>query len=359
MRKSRLAKIEAELMRLQEGDLLTPVKIEGAGVYHSILKRLDTLRIAMLKLQDSQVDIANRTNTAIASVAHDMKTPLQVIGGYAECLSDGMDDKNYAELILQKTEQMNEMVLSLVEQSHAELEKNKNAKTVSNAREYFTEAINRMRPVAEAKGITIKHKKVPNVPIRLDSYQFGRVVQNLISNAVKYSPSGTTITVSYRLWAKSLFFKVKDRGQGIAKASLPYIFDQFYTEDKTRANSQSNGLGLYITKEIVRDHGGNITAKSKKGKGSTFIVEIPVEPVLEEKLTLTNKFDRLPLWGKILIELFFGWVMTSIYRIVRFFETRNTSTLLFGALCLSLFPFMWFIDFLSVCVYGKITFLAD
>ncbi len=359
MRRSRLAKIETELMRLQEGDLLTPVKIEGAGVYHAILKRLDTLRITMLKLQDAQVDIANRTNTAIASVAHDMKTPLQVISGYAECLSDGMDDKNYADLILQKTEQMNEMVLSLVEKSHAELESNKNIKSITNAREYFTEAVNRMRPVAEAKGITIKHKKVPNVPVRLDSYQFGRVIQNLISNAVKYSPSGTTIKVSYRLWAKSLFFIVKDEGQGIAKASLPYIFDQFYTEDKTRTNPGSNGLGLYITKEIVRDHGGNISVKSKKDKGSTFIVEIPVEPTLEDKLTLTNKFDKLPLWGKILIEIFFGWLMSAAYRITRFFETRNASTLLFGALCLALFPFMWFIDFLSVCVYGKITFLAD
>ncbi len=346
-------------MRLQEGDLLTPVEIEGVGVYHAILKRLDTLRIAMLKLQDAQVDIANRTNTAIASVAHDMKTPLQIISGYAECLSDGMDDKNYAELILQKTSQMNEMVLSLVEESHAELENSKAIKNITNARDYFTEAINRMRPVAEAKGITIKHKKVPGVPIRVDSYQFGRVIQNLITNAVKYSPSGTTIKVSYRLWAKSLFIIVKDQGQGISKASLPYIFDQFYTEDKTRANSESNGLGLYITKEIVRDHGGNITVKSKKDKGSTFTVEIPVEPTLDEKLTLTGRFDKLPLWGKILIEIFFGWIMSAAYRITRFFETRNTSTLLFGVLCLALFPFMWFIDFLSVCVYGKITFLAE
>ncbi len=346
-------------MRLQEGNLLEPVKIEGVGVYHAILKRLDTLRLTILKLQDAGIDAANRTNTAIASVAHDMKTPLQVISGYAESISDGIDDKNYAELILQKTDQMNEMVISLVEESHAELEKNKKVKSVSNAREYFTEAINRMRPVAEAKGILIKHKKVPNVSVRLDSYQFGRVVQNLISNAVKYSPSGTTITVSYRLWAKKLYIKVKDQGQGISKANLPYVFDQFFTEDKTRTNPQNNGLGLYITKDIVREHGGNISVKSVKGKGSTFTVEIPVEPELEEKLTLTHRFDKLPLWGKIASEIFFGWLMSAAYRITRFFETRNTSTLLFGILCIALFPFMWFIDFLSVCVYGRITFLAD
>ncbi len=346
-------------MRLQEGNLLEPVKIEGVGVYHAIMKRLDTLRLTLLKLQDAQVDVANRTNTAIASVAHDMKTPLAVIAGYAESLSDGMDDKNYAELILQKTDQMNEMVLSLVEESHEELEKSKKVKHIVNAREYFTEAVDRMRPLAEAKGITIKHKKVPSVPIRLDAYQFGRVVQNLISNAVKYSPSGTSVKISYTLFAKKLYIKVKDMGQGISKASLPYIFDQFYTEDKTRSNSQNNGLGLYITKEIVREHGGTISVASKKGKGSTFTVALPVEPPLAEKLTLTARFDKLPLWGKILIELCFGWLLASVYRITRFFETRNASTLLFGVLCLALFPFMWFIDFLSICVYGKITFLAD
>ncbi len=347
-------------MRLQEGNLLQPVKIEGVGVYHAIMKRLDALRLTLLKLQDRETDIANRTNTAIASVAHDMKTPLAVISGYAESLSDGMDDKDYASLILQKTEQMNQMVLDLVEDSHAELEKNKKAKHITDAREYFNEAVRRMQPFAEAKGIAIKHKKVPSVPIRIDAYQFGRVVQNLISNAVKYSDSGTTIKISYRLFAKNLYIRISDRGQGISKASLPYIFDQFYTEDKTRANSSgSNGLGLYITKEIVRDHGGRIYAKSKKGKGSTFTVVIPVEPNLDEKLTLTNRFDKLPLWGKIMLDLFFGWILAATYRITRFFETRNTSTLLFGILCLALFPFMWFIDFLSVCVYGKITFLAD
>ena len=359
MARSRLAQIEAELMRLQEGNLLQPVKIEGAGVYHSIFKRLETLRLMLLKLRDAETDLANRTNSSIASVAHDMKTPLAIISGYAECLSDGMDDKDYASLILEKTNQMNEMVLSLVEESRTELEKSKTQKHVTGARTYFTEAVDRLRPLAEAKGIVIKHKKVPNALIRLDPYQFGRVLQNLITNAIKYSPSGSEIKISYRLWAKTLRVNVKDKGEGIAKESLPYIFDEFYKEDKARSDSTSNGLGLYITKKIVREHGGKISVASKKGKGSTFTITLPVEPPLEEHLTVTGRFDRLRLWQKLLVELVFGWIMAAIYRIARFFETRNASTLLFGVLCLALFPFMWFIDFLSICVYGRITFLAD
>lgn len=359
MRKSKLAQIEAELMRLQEGNLTEPIKVEGVGIYRMMHRRLETLRLTLLKLQDEGVDAATRTNNAIASVAHDMKTPLAVISGYAECMSDGMDDKDYPSLILQKTQQMNEMVLSLVEDSRRELQKNKERKTITDARVYFGEAIARMRPVAEAKGIELKNKKTPSAQVRLDAYQFGRVIQNLITNAVKYSPSGTTITISYSVWAKYLYIRVKDQGEGIAKDSLPYIFDQFYKEDKTRADGASNGLGLYITREIVRDHGGRIYVKSKKGKGSTFVVAIPVEPPLEEKLTFTGRFDRLQLPGKLALEVFFGWLLASLYRVVRFFETRNFATLWFGVLCIALFPFVWLIDFLSVAVYGRITFLAD
>ncbi|MDE6302724.1 MAG: HAMP domain-containing histidine kinase [Clostridia bacterium] len=359
MRKNKLANIEAALMKLQEGNIYEPIHQEGIGVYRAITKRLETLRLMLVKYSDVEIESARKTNTAIASVAHDMKTPLAVIAGYAECMSDGMDDKDYPALIIQKTEQMNDMVLGLVEESHREMEKQSEQKTLHNARSFFAGAFERLIPLAEKKGIQLKIKRSPNAQIRIDAKQFGRVLQNLITNAIKYSPTGTTIRVSFKLWAKTLRIRVKDEGYGISKESLPFIFDQFYTEDKTRADSSSNGLGLYITKEIVRAHGGSISVTSKKGKGSTFTVVLPVEPNIDEKVTLTGKFDKQHLWQKLLTELFFGWLMASLYRIVRFFETRNFATFMFGMLCIALFPFAWIIDILSVCVYGRIQFLAD
>ena len=358
-KEDKLSRIEASLMKLQEGNIYEPIKEEGAGVYRAITRRLETLRLTLVKTQDIETEGARRNNMAIASVAHDMKTPLTIIAGYAECMSDGMDDKDYPALILQKTEQMNDMVLGLVEESHQARGNEASKMSLQNAREYFAGAFERLIPVAEKKGIQLKVKRAPNAQIRIDSYQFGRVLQNLITNAIKYSATGTTIKVSFRLWAKTLRISVKDHGIGIARESIPFIFDQFYTEDKTRSDSSSNGLGLYITKEIVRAHGGNIYVMSKKGKGSTFTVVLPVEPDINEKVTLTGKFDKLRLWQKLSVELFLGWLMASLYRIVRFFETRNTSTFMFGMLCIALFPFAWMIDFLSICVYGRIAFLAD
>lgn len=359
MNKTKMAELEAELSRMQNGDLVKPVEIKGVGAERTLRKRLDVLRLALLKLKDSEADIERRGLGAIASVAHDMKTPLAVIAGYAESISDGMDDRDYPELIIQKVKQMNDMVLTLIENSHKASEKNAEQKSLQNTRQYFGEVCERLRSYAEPKQIKIKVNKIPDANVRLNSKQFGRVMLNLVTNAVKYSPAGSVIYIKFRLWAKKLYIFVKDEGEGISKEALPYIFDQFFKEDKTRADSSSNGLGLYITKDIVRDHGGNITVRSKKGKGSVFVVSIPVEPKLEDKLTLSGKFDSAPLWQKLLVEFFFGWMIASGYRFLRFFESRNLATFVFAWLCLALFPFMWLIDFLSICVYGRIAFIAD
>ncbi len=359
MKRKQIVKLERILMRLQEGDVYTPVRLEGFGIYHAMTKRLETLRLTLLNLADSEVENSKRTNTAIASVAHDMKTPLAIIAGYAECISDGMDDKNYPDLILQKTQQMNDMVISLVEQSHKELEKQRSHKFLYDSRVIFGKIFEKIKPLAEQKNIKLKVSRIPKERIRVDEAQMERVVQNLISNAIKYSAEGSVVKVKFSRWGKQLIMKVKDRGIGISKESLPLIFDQFYTEDKSRSNAENQGLGLYITKEIVLEHGGEIGVTSKKNKGSTFVVKLPVEPHLDEKITLTGRFDRVSKGRKLFWEGLFGWIFCGIYRIVRFFETRCISTLITGILCTMLFPFMWLIDFMSIIVYNKITFLAD
>ena len=88
MKKNKLANIESILMRLQEGNLYEPIQQEGVGVYRAITKRLETLRLTLVKYSDIEIESARRNNMAIASVAHDMITPLSIISGYAECMSD-------------------------------------------------------------------------------------------------------------------------------------------------------------------------------------------------------------------------------------------------------------------------------
>lgn len=229
----------------------------------------------------------------IASVAHDLKTPLAVISGYAESLSDGMDDKDYTSLILQKTEEMNSQVLTLVESSRNEIQSIGSIKESVLFGEFFkTEAL-KYEKLAQSKKLTFIVKGAPYVTVYANRQQLARVLQNLISNAIKYTPSGGKIVVKAKKVGKEVRVIVRDNGSGISGESLPFIFDKFYMEDKSRTVSGSNGLGLYITKEIIDDLSGVIEVKSKKEKGSRFVVRIPIE---EGKIrrTITEAFDALP-----------------------------------------------------------------
>lgn len=137
LNRNEILRIERTLAKLQEGDLYDPVETRGFGTYHSIAVRLEALRVAMLKLKDSETNSSLRANKSIASVAHDMKTPLAIISGYAECISDGMDDKDYPALIIQKTDQMNEMVIGMVESSNAEIRKTIRAQNFASGKKLF------------------------------------------------------------------------------------------------------------------------------------------------------------------------------------------------------------------------------
>lgn len=358
LNRNEILRIERTLAKLQEGDLYDPVETRGFGTYHSIAVRLEALRVAMLKLKDSETDSSLRANKSIASVAHDMKTPLAIISGYAECISDGMDDKDYPELIIQKAQQMNEMVVSLVESSNAEIEKQSEHKTLHATRNMFGKIIEKLRPLATAKNIKLKVGKIPDVNVRTDEGQMERVVQNLVSNAVKYSPEKSVVKITARTRGREFVLSVKDKGIGISKESLPYVFDRFYTEDKSRSNGNSQGVGLYVVREIMKEHGGRVSVKSKKGKGSTFAMALPIE-YDDSRLTVVDRFDQMSLAAKLVVELFLGWPMTYIYRIAKYSQTRHLYTLITGLMSFTLFVFLWPIDFVSVLVYGKLTFLAD
>ena len=359
LNKKEIVEIEKTLARFREGDLYSPVRSWGFGEYHAICTMLESLRLSMLKLKDGIAETSTKTNKTIASVAHDMKTPLAIISGYAECMADGMDDKDYPALIVQKAQQMNEMVIGMVESSNAEIKKQSEHKTLHATKNMFGKIIEKLRPLATAKNIKLKVGKIPDFNVRVDEGQMERVVQNLVSNAVKYSPEKSVVKITARKRGREFVLFVKDKGVGISKESLPYVFDQFYTEDKSRSNGNSQGVGLYVVREIMKDHGGEVYVKSKKGKGSTFSIVLPLEADDVAGTTATARFDNLSLTSKCAIEFFFGWAMTFIYRFAKYLQTRQRHTLVTGLLSFALFVFVWPIDFISVLVYGKLTFLAD
>lgn len=348
--------IIAQLTRLE---IDTPISIEGDIYERRIFKMLETLRRGLRDVRDSNIAERESGKVAMASVVHDLKTPLAIISGYAESLQDGINDKDYLSLIIQKTEEMNANVVSLVESSRQEAQECAARKESVEISEFFRGEAKKYTALAKEKKIDYLIGSVPYVTVYANRQQLSRVIQNLISNAIKYTPYGGHVRVGVTRVAKEVRIKVRDNGQGIAKNNIPYVFDKFFMEDKSRTSASGSGLGLYIAKEIVLEHGGEISVKSKPKRGSRFIVRLPIEVGGKIRQSLTARFNACPQNLKMLLFIVLGWILPSVYRFQRYYETRHKSTLIAALLFIPLFLLGWFADMLSIAVSGRITLLAD
>lgn len=341
---------------LNDGDISTPIEPRGTASQRKILRALEKLREKVLEQQIAHVRSVEQNKLAIASVAHDVKTPLALISGYAECLQDGMDDKDYLSLITEKTEQLNGLVLKLVETSKHEIDQIDSLKEKVNTRAFFGATLGKYEQLAKSKNISYRVRHIPSAEMYADTRELERLFQNLISNAVKYTDEKGKITVSFGHSGKFFVVRVKDTGKGIEKKNLPYVFDKFFMEESSRTDSKNSGLGLYVAQQIARRHGGEIKVKSKKGKGSVFSVTIPELP---DETAPTSRFEQLPRILKVILILLFCFIMPWLLRIMRYFESWRPGTLITGLFNFVLWPFMFLPDIWSEILYNKMVFAMD
>lgn len=354
MRKREADAIKRILLRFADGNYGA---IDRRNVSHEWVRILESIRSNIERSETEVKRLKIKNSTDAAGVAHDLKTPIAVIMGAAECISDGMDDKDYLAVIKEKAEQMSETVSNLTDAARAVADGEGDFKETLNARAFFTAEFERQRVFAESRGLVLKTGRVPkDARIVVDRKKMSRVVQNIVTNAVKYSPKGSKISVKFSVRNGKIAVSVKDGGSGISEENLPYVFDKFFMEDKARTGGGS-GLGLYVAKEIVVEHGGDITVKSKKGKGSTFTVILPLKA--SEAKTATERFDESPFVLKFCVVFFFGMFFGFIYRMIRFGERHYAKTLAGAWIAMFMMPFTYIFDILSVIFYGRITFLAD
>ena len=272
---------------LNAGDVSTPIEPRGSAAQRKALRALEKLRATLLEERVAHARAIEQNKLAIASVAHDVKTPLALISGYAECLQDGMDDKDYLALITEKTEQLNGLVLKLVETSKHEIDEIDSLKEKVDTRTFLGAVFGKYDQLAKSKNITYKVRHIPSAEIYADRRELERVFQNLVSNAVKYTEEGGKIVVSFGHNGKFFLVRVKDNGKGIEKKNQPYVFDKFFMEESSRTDSKNSGLGLYVAQQIARRHGGEIKVRSKKGAAFRATAQI-AESHLDDDVLLHN-----------------------------------------------------------------------
>ena len=222
----------------------------------------------------------------VSNVSHELRTPLTSVKSYLEALDEGALTEpvapDFIKVSLDETNRMMRMVTDLLHLSRIDNETSHLDVELINFTAFITFILNRFDKMKsqdeEKKYELVRDYPINSVWIEIDTDKMTQVIDNILNNAIKYSPDGGKITVSMKTTDDQMILSISDQGLGIPKQDLPKIFDRFYRVDRARSRAQGGtGLGLAIAKEIIKQHKGFIWAKSEYGKGSTFTIVLPYD----------------------------------------------------------------------------------
>ncbi|MFQ6603993.1 MAG: two-component system histidine kinase PnpS [Fidelibacterota bacterium] len=219
----------------------------------------------------------------VANVSHELKTPITAIQGFIETLKDGAirdQDKveHFIDIIDRQSSRLNAIIEDLLELSRIEREsEGGDIETHPSAlAPLFESAIRDFESQARQKDITFQMECEPGMKVDINVQLMQTAINNLVNNAVKYSPEHSTIFLSSFRDDHQVKIQIQDEGQGIPRQHLPRLFERFYRVDKARSRALGGtGLGLAIVKHIVLAHHGTVSVDSRLGRGSTFTISLP------------------------------------------------------------------------------------
>ncbi|WP_086313536.1 sensory box histidine kinase VicK [Enterococcus sp. 7F3_DIV0205] len=227
----------------------------------------------------------------VSNVSHELRTPLTSMRSYIEALSEGAWENpeiapNFLKVTLEETDRMIRMINDLLNLSRMDSGNGELQLEYVNFNELINFVLDRFDMMVEAndKNYTIHREFTKrDLWVELDTDKVIQVLDNILNNAIKYSPDGGEITCRLLETHNNVVFSVTDQGLGIPKKDVNKVFERFYRVDKARAREQGGtGLGLAISREVVKAHNGAIWVESQEGQGSTFYISLPYEPYEED-----------------------------------------------------------------------------
>ena len=210
-------------------------------------------------------------------MAHELRTPLASIQAYLEGMGDGVVEPNQDNLtlVLEETQRLGELLESL--QDLAKLERPMLKQESVDLTEVLGALVRPLRILAEEKNLKLQWESPAE-----GLYTFGdrdmlaTAIRNVISNAIKYTPPGGLVTIDLGIDGSQVKVEISDTGVGIAAQELPFIFERFYRTDGSRSRATGGtGIGLAVTAEVIKGHGGHVEVRSEPGTGSTFTIYLP------------------------------------------------------------------------------------
>ena len=241
--------------------------------------------IALIQDITEHVRLDNMRKEFVADVSHELKTPITSIMGYADTLLEGEYDKEtqnrFLNVIASEARRMAQLVTDLLTLSRYDSKKIKKEETEFDLGDLVKKCQEKLKFEIEKKGHNMECFVTASVPpVQADKYGIERVVLNILSNAIKYTPENGTIKVYVGFVYNDAYIKVIDNGIGIPEEDLGRIFERFYRVDKARTREMGGtGLGLSIAKEILDQNKGSIDIKSEVGKGTEVVIRLPAKKV--------------------------------------------------------------------------------
>ena len=294
-----------ELLKIEDEyelrDLITQVpelmidSQDANGEYLSLRVRFALVRresgfisglVAVLHDTTEQEKEERERRLFVSNVSHELRTPLTSVKSYLEALDEGALSEpvapDFIKVSLDETNRMMRMVTDLLHLSRIDNATSHLDVELINFTAFITFILNRFDQIRgqdeEKKYELVRDYPITSVWIEIDTDKMTQVIDNILNNAIKYSPDGGKITVTMKTTDDQMILSISDQGLGIPKQDLPRIFDRFYRVDRARSRAQGGtGLGLAIAKEIIKQHKGFIWAKSVYGKGSTFTIVLPYD----------------------------------------------------------------------------------
>ena len=257
---------------LTKGELSYRVKVKSRDEIGELADSFNIMASSLEKGEQSRRQLT-------ADIAHELRTPLTVIEGTVDGIIDGVfqSDTEHLRSIKEQTAKLTHLISDLRDISLAESGQLKLNLTSTDMVELVQRIVSNYEMNAREKNIRIKLEKEPQISeIEADTVRMEQVISNLLTNAIRHTPSSGNISVTIKNDEGGLAISVADTGEGIALEDLPHVFERFYRSGSSRSRKEGGtGLGLAIVKQMVEAHGGKVRVESKRGTGSIFSVLLP------------------------------------------------------------------------------------
>ena len=269
-----LRELTAATRAVARGDLAQEVPVRSQD-------ELGTLAASFNQMSADLARVSAARRQMTADIAHDLRTPLSVILGYAESLKDGVlpPSAQIFDVVHAEALQLNRLIDDLRTLSLADAgELSLMVETTAPA-EMLAHAAAAQQVQAEEKGVALVVEIAASAPeVEVDALRMDQVLTNLVSNALRFTPAGGTITLRAQSHAAGLRLSVSDTGSGIPPEALPHVFDRFFRGETSRRqdDGSESGLGLAIARSIVLAHGGDLSVESPPGTGAIFHIDLPL-----------------------------------------------------------------------------------